>query len=192
MRRQTPTLFVATLPDRKASGFTLIELIVTIAVAIILASLALPSYRTMILNAARTSSTNEILFAFTAARQESLKQGRAVKVCPSKGVDDGCLKDDNDAWENGLLVFVDLDDDDTVGNNEQVVLYTSALPAQSRTRSSAKEFIFRPFNRRSTNRTIFICDERGVAEARAIITNVSGRPHVASHGESGINWNCPN
>ncbi|WP_019568118.1 GspH/FimT family pseudopilin [Thioalkalivibrio sp. ALMg13-2] len=63
-------------------GFTLIELMVTIAVFAILASIAVPSFRFIIENNRVTTASNELTTAFNYARSEAVRRGLPVSVCP--------------------------------------------------------------------------------------------------------------
>ena len=61
-------------------GFTLLELMVTVAVAAILTTVAVPGFRDLVQNNRVTSQTNELVAALTMARTEAIKRGRAVEV----------------------------------------------------------------------------------------------------------------
>lgn len=61
-------------------GFTLLELMVTIAVVAILATVGVPGFRDLIQNNRVTTQTNEIVNALAFARTEAIKRGRAVEV----------------------------------------------------------------------------------------------------------------
>jgi type IV fimbrial biogenesis protein FimT len=61
-------------------GFTLLELMVTIAVVAIMATIAVPSFRDLIQNNRVTTQTNELVTALNFARTEAVKRGRAVGV----------------------------------------------------------------------------------------------------------------
>lgn len=66
---------------RRTQGFTLIELMVTIAVAAILLSLALPSFRNMIVTSRLNSVSAELTDAIGFARFEAIKRNRTIVFC---------------------------------------------------------------------------------------------------------------
>ena len=61
-------------------GFTLLELMVTVAVVAILATVGVPSFRDLIQNNRVTTQTNELVTALNFARTEAVKRARAVEV----------------------------------------------------------------------------------------------------------------
>ena len=61
-------------------GFTLLELMVTVAVVAILATVAVPGFRDLIQNNRVTTQTNELVSALNFARTEAVKRGQRVEV----------------------------------------------------------------------------------------------------------------
>ena len=78
-------------------GFTLIELMVTLAMVAILMTVAVPSFTTFQRNAELTSFSNSLLSGINAARGEAMKRGRNAMVVPKDG-----------DWNKGWTVFVDV------------------------------------------------------------------------------------
>lgn len=66
---------------RAEKGFTLIELMVVLAVMGIIAGMAFPSLRDLIVNSRITTQTNEFIAALSYARSEAIKRGTDVMVC---------------------------------------------------------------------------------------------------------------
>ncbi|HEX2138609.1 MAG TPA: GspH/FimT family pseudopilin [Woeseiaceae bacterium] len=64
-------------------GFTLYELIVTMAVAAIILSFGVPGFMTFIDNNRATTHTNDLVTALNLARSEATRRGAAITVCSS-------------------------------------------------------------------------------------------------------------
>ncbi|MGK0172810.1 MAG: type IV fimbrial biogenesis protein FimT, partial [Gammaproteobacteria bacterium] len=95
---------------KKQTGLTLIELLVTVAVAAILAALAVPSFNDFIKNERIVAEANDIVAALYLARTEALKRNRRVTVCPSADADaaaPSCTIDSAGNWSSGYIIFTD-------------------------------------------------------------------------------------
>ncbi|WP_435751029.1 GspH/FimT family pseudopilin [Thauera sp. AutoDN2] len=66
---------------KKISGFTIVELMVTVAVAAILMMIAAPAFRDAIASYRLTTLTNELVAATRFARGEAIKLNRPVSFC---------------------------------------------------------------------------------------------------------------
>lgn len=71
------------LKGKNQRGFTLIELMVTIAVLAIVVSIAAPSFTNMIRNNQSVALGEELVTALNYARAEAVKRGARVSVCAS-------------------------------------------------------------------------------------------------------------
>lgn len=67
----------------KCHGFSLLELMTTVAVLAILVAIAVPSFTTLINSNRLTSQANELVVAFQYARSEAARLNSRVTLCPS-------------------------------------------------------------------------------------------------------------
>ena len=92
------------------SGFTILELMVTIVVAAVLLAIAVPSYTTMVKNNCLTTKANAIVTAMQLARSTAVTVRDEVSVaasCTQDGNAASCT-DSNDEFGDGVLVFRDI------------------------------------------------------------------------------------
>jgi type IV fimbrial biogenesis protein FimT len=108
-----------------APGFTLIELMVTIAIAAILMTVAAPSFVSFRRSSELTAVTNTLIASISAGRTESMKRGRPVLV-RALGTD----------WTGGWRVFVDMDFDNAYSSGD-VLVEERSEPLASFLQSSA-------------------------------------------------------
>ncbi|PID33763.1 MAG: hypothetical protein CR955_00910 [Thiotrichales bacterium] len=93
--------------NKKNSGFTLIEMIVTITIVAIFASIAVPSFSNLIKKNRITTSTNEFISSLVLARSEALKRSRDVTVCAS----DDQTSCSGTEFSKGWIVYADCNGD---------------------------------------------------------------------------------
>jgi len=70
---------------QRERGFTVLELMVTLVVAAIVLSLAVPSFQRTVANNAVRSTTSDLVSALNAARAESMSSRAMVTVSPQGG-----------------------------------------------------------------------------------------------------------
>ena len=84
---------------RTSSGFSLLELMITVIIGAILAAFALPSFRTYFIRSNISSTANDLLAAMNTARTEAVKRNVYVRVDPA-----ACAGVSN--WAFGAFVWV--------------------------------------------------------------------------------------
>lgn len=92
---------------RAESGFTLVELLVVVAIFGIVAALAIPSFRDYALQRAIAAQITDLAGTIREVRSEAIKRGRELAICPSENIatspTPGCsFKKD---WSKGYIVF---------------------------------------------------------------------------------------
>ncbi|AZN63107.1 GspH/FimT family pseudopilin [Acinetobacter johnsonii] len=89
---------------KSLKGFTLIELMVTIAVLALIATLAAPNLSQTLKNTKVKTSSGEILNFLQQARTEAVRLGKTVTIC---GSSDGtnCLSANKINWSTGLIAI---------------------------------------------------------------------------------------
>ncbi|MCZ2495952.1 prepilin-type N-terminal cleavage/methylation domain-containing protein [Xylophilus sp. Kf1] len=102
---------------RAARGFTLLEVMITIAIAVVLTLVAVPSFVSFKKNSELTSAANSLLAAANVARTEGMKRNLPTIVSPL-----------GTGWASGWRVFVDVNRSGTFSSNDIVVSTRTALP----------------------------------------------------------------
>jgi type IV fimbrial biogenesis protein FimT len=169
-------------------GYTLIETLVTLAVLAAVAGWALPSFRELALNVARTREVNGFLQAVYLARSEAIKRNGVISLCPSP---DGMACTAAADWHGGWIVFVNLNRDSPAVRDAGEDLLR-AYPAWDAGRITANRttLSFRAFGQSGVTATVTFCDARGSDAARAVIISQTGRPRVTDRNSSGGPLTC--
>jgi type IV fimbrial biogenesis protein FimT len=100
-------------------GFTLIELMVTIAIVAILAALAAPSLQAFVVRNTFASIGNEFQGSLLRARTEAVSKNSCTTMCMSDTIDNAspfCKQSDQD-WQVGWIVFLNTQCDAAYGTN---------------------------------------------------------------------------
>lgn len=189
--------------DRQ-SGFTLIELMITLIVVAVLMGIGVPNLRTFIQNSRITTQGNEMLASLALARSEAIKRSAPVVVCPSAAPTAAAPTcSAGGIWERGWLVFADATDPATKkGNNtfaeaegDILLRIHEQLEGANTLRASgadlADHLTFGPTGVTSMSGADFLklCDARGAPSARAIMVEATGRARIARPSEFAIP--CP-
>ena len=173
---------------RRPGGFTLWELLCTLGIAGVAFATGVPAFRTFLLDARLTADVNAWVLSVQLARSEAMKRGRPVIVCKT---DDTrrCGAADL-ALDAGWMVYVNLDDEYPPHRSATEPLLYMHDPAITGTATSNRSYYEFRTDRRSTNGTIVLCDERGSAAARAVIVSYTGRPRIARVDANGRPLRC--
>ena len=148
------------------TGFTLVELLMTLVVAGILVTLAVPAFTDTIRNNRLTSRTNELITAFNVARSEAIKRASNVTVCVSS--DQATCTAGN--WQDGWIVRND-------SNNEVLRIFGPMKGSTSVTAAdTAFQYTSRGLLSSNAASTLTVCAATG-KPGRQIDITPTGRPH---------------
>jgi len=176
-------------------GFTIPELIITLGVAAIILSTAVPGISTTIKNNRLATRVNDIITDIHFARSEAAKRDVRVILCRSSNPNASspqCSTDSgNDyTWTWGYLIFADSGTAaNSIYNAGSDILLRRGQPAPSgirmRTNSTwNRNLEFNPNGATNEGESIAmmsICDDRGEADGRQIVVAPSGIPKMYSN-----------
>jgi type IV fimbrial biogenesis protein FimT len=180
---------------RRQSGFTLVELIITLVLAAILLTLAAPNLSSFLKRDRLVTQANELLADLALARSEAIKRGGTVIVCKSAdptATPPSCNTTDADPWTTGRLVWADTNGDNTVQAAEVLRVRQpldgndNGLYGENGATGSANEVRFTGLGMANppniTSQLVF-CDNRGPSQALAVVIGRTGRARVTDHGK---------
>jgi len=169
---------------QRKNGFTLLELMVTLAVAAILLSVGVPGFRSVIMDNRLVRDTNQFVASINLARSAAVRFQRTAAVCASANFDATVPSCSNSTdWSQGWIVWVDKNRDGVTDANE--VLAVQA-PINDSTTFSATSAAFFAYDARGFGRSpaddLMMCDSRSGETGRRIRMNAVGRTHVDRQG----------
>lgn len=173
-RRRSPAM------ARRQRGFTILELMMTIAVIAVIAGFAAPSFLSTIRDNRIVTDNNELIATLAFARSEAIKRGQRVTVCPSA---DQASCAGGGGWEQGWIAFVDPTGVGTVDAGEPVLRVWDALDRTTiRAAGSFSDwvsFVGSGETRAAPNNSdsFYVCGDDGdLTRARTINVGLLGHP----------------
>ena len=166
-------------------GFTLVEVLVVVAMAAVLLAVAVPAMANLIASTRQSTAINTLFSSLLLARSEAIKRNQRAVVCKS-ATGDACAATGD--WGQGWVVFHDANNNAQLDASEQVLLRQEPMPDSVRltgnqpvaryvsyTPTGTTEYVSGAFQAG----TLTACSpSEGPVEARQIVISSSGRPRT--------------
>lgn len=158
--------------DRASRGFTLVEVLVVVAIAAILTAMAIPSFSAATQNSRMVSEANNLLGAMNYSRTEAIRRGNNVLFGRRNGTD----------WNGGFVAWIDADSDNSWDAGEEIRLWEPLHSSMSL--SSGSTLTLFTFNsaglvNMSNTVTLTLCDNRTGETGRTLTLLISGMSYLS-------------
>ena len=167
------------------NGFSLVELIVTVAIAAIVVSVGIPSLQSSMRDNRQSTAVNELSSALQMARSSAISRRERVTVCKSP---DGLNCVAANDWTQGWIVFADPNNPNVRDNAEEILHVHSAVRGNVTIAGDPNNDVenliaFQPQGMlASAPGTITHCDPRGVGHATGLVISRGGQIHFEGDG----------
>lgn len=166
-----------------ACGFTMIELMVTMTILAVLTVVAAPSFNDALLSNRLAGVANSFSASAQLARSEAIKRNSVVRLCRSST---GTSCATTGSWQQGWIVFHDVDNDGAVGAGEAILQVQQAIPADyhftTTSTGAPYSLSFRAIGGTADSATLLLCratPSPGKQE-RTIAVSATGRTSVTT------------
>lgn len=146
----------------REAGFTLIELMVTLAVAAIMMTMAVPSFTSMTKNNRLTTQTNQLVTALNLARSEAINRRATINVVATDASSSG------NEWGKGWSVVID-------GGATLRIFQSLEGGSTLDSTNSVTTIQYQASGRANVTDTFTMCDDRSGETGRQISILTTGR-----------------
>ncbi|MDH4873340.1 GspH/FimT family pseudopilin [Pseudomonas sp. BN515] len=153
----------------RQSGFTLVELMVTLAVLAILLGIAIPTFTDVTLGSKLRSQASDLVGGVALARSEAIKRNQAVTLCASAN---GTTCASSGGWQQGWIVR---------SSTGTVIQSHPAAPSGFLITASAHSIAFQPSGIASVSTVLKVCRASPTvgAQERSVSISLTGRTSVS-------------
>ena len=183
----------------RQTGFTLIELMITMVIAAIVLTQAVPSFMATVQNNRLITYTNDLVTDINLARSEAVKRGSRVVLCRSADPSSNTPTCGGTAntWTTGWLVYADANSSGTFDAGDTLVRVGMPVAGATTVMSNGAINNTLQYNGDGTtneggNIAVFaLCDGRGAGNGRQIQVNAMGRPQLYRGTDVALNCAAP-
>nr|WP_180961201.1 MULTISPECIES: GspH/FimT family pseudopilin [unclassified Shewanella] len=164
---------------KKKHGFTLIELMVTLAVSATLIAIAVPSFTALYAYIRADTNIRKIQQSIQLARNHAITYGIRVTVCPIEH--QRCSAN----WHENISIFTDTGQSNIIDGNDRLVYLLGPFNPRDTIVFNRVSIKFQPDGLAAgSNGTLKYCpDSTRSSYAKAIVINRSGRARFSSRND---------
>jgi len=170
------------------AGFTLMELLITIAIMAVFLAVAVPSFYTVIQNNYSNSVNRDFIASLQYARSEAIKRSTSVSVCATS---DSSFTACGTNWSLGWIVFADVNGNGVYNAGTDTILRAIALGGKNASITSTPSvnsatYTNTGFSAANTSNVTFTVSATGCSGpyAHQVAISITGRPVLTD-------INCP-
>ncbi len=163
----------------KSRGLTMMEILITLLILGLVAALGLPSLSKFIEDNRLNAAIADLQSSLQTARAEAVGRNAYVTLCKKNTASTDCVT--SGGWQQGWLIFVDVDGDGTVDVGDEILMVHDAMLGSLTLHGTAgvEDLItFRPSGQTSvtSTQTLILCDQRGYGpHAKGLVVSIMGR-----------------
>ncbi len=159
------------------SGFSLIEILISLAITIIVLAIAVPNFTGVIQSNKLTGSVNDFVAALHLTRSEAVRAGGAT-ICAS---DDQSSCNSTD-WHDGWIVFSDYNSDGSRDDSEPIIRASEGVSGSVKVNAGSTVITYGRngflYPAGTTESIVFCNDGASDIDGREIKVNTAGRPNT--------------
>jgi len=163
---------------KKNSGFTLLELILTLTLISVVTAFAIPSMTAFTKNDRLVTNINSMVGHLAYARSEAVKRSQQVSVCVSNNTDTPNPSCTGGGWEDGWIVYIDADANNSFDANEEVIKAHGPFAGNNAVTPNnvGTQVIYDNRGYLASNTgSLLLCDERNGPHGKTINISTTGR-----------------
>jgi len=159
---------------RMGRAFSLPELLIVMAVAVIMLTIGIPAIKDYGLEKRLRGTLSQLVADLNFARHKAVESRTSAVVCPRTPAE-ACSEDG--LWQHGWMTFLDHNGDHQRQGDEPIIRASGGDPRVNiRSTASRPQVRFSPAGTApASNLSIVFCDHRGLASGRKLVVSHSGR-----------------
>jgi type IV fimbrial biogenesis protein FimT len=168
----------------RSAGVSMMEMLITLLILGMVAAIGLPSLNGFIEDNRLNAAIADLQSSMQTARSEAVGRNAYVTMCKKNAASTDCVT--SGGWQQGWLLFVDVNGDGTVDTGDEILLVHDPLLGGLTlhgTTGVQDLIVFRPSGQTSVSstQTFILCDKRGFVDgAKGLVVSIMGRGSTMS------------